>query len=441
MRVISLILLLTLGALPVRVAASADFTIRDEPSANEFVGIGAQFNGYLYCPPNTAGGGVTEKNVADLERKIVDLQPQHVRVFVEIQPDSRQGDPVVKASVIRTIALAQRAGATVNCTLWHGPYPDLNLAAQQMADMMADFIRNHHLTAIKYVTLQNEPNSTQMTMERYNALYRAFHDAMKRNGLRDQIKIVGGDLLAIKQPEWFHNLADNLADVCDGYSVHMYSDYWDEEKLIKRRTEIAALAASLPRDRQRPIYLTEFGFRGHRTDKEEPGKDDHNVIVTDTPMYALTCAWRMIDAIKNGFVALVYWDAYDAWYDREPMQYGLLGQAKDGWPIRPHYRLMWLFTHSVKPGWHIVPVEGSLDGVLVTAMRSPQGEQTFFAVNRLDQPALFRVHSNVPRRRHYYGWNLRGNGALSRDDGPDHGVVTLPPRSVIAITTTELKLP
>ena len=45
--------------------------------------------------------------------------------------------------------------------------------------MMADFIRNHHLTAVKYVTLQNEPNGFNMDMKRYNALYRGFDKALR----------------------------------------------------------------------------------------------------------------------------------------------------------------------------------------------------------------------------------------------------------------------
>src|SRR2546423_206276 len=96
--------LVCLGAVP---TFAADFTIHlDRVSADEFVGFGAQFNGWLYCKPNWGEGGVNEENVKDLERKMIELGPQHVRIFVEIQPDSRQGDPDVKASVIRTIDLA-----------------------------------------------------------------------------------------------------------------------------------------------------------------------------------------------------------------------------------------------------------------------------------------------------------------------------------------------
>ena len=40
------------------------------------------------------------------------------------------------------------------------------------------------LTAIRYITIQNEPNTTTMTMETYNRLYRALDAELKQRGLR-----------------------------------------------------------------------------------------------------------------------------------------------------------------------------------------------------------------------------------------------------------------
>ena len=425
-------------------AFAADFTVHpDQVISEDFVGFGAQFNGWLYCKPNWGEGGVNETNVKDLEAKMIELGPQHVRIFVEIQPDSRQGaEPQVKQSVIRTIELAQRCGASVNCTLWHGPYPDTDAAGKMMADMMADFIRNHHLAAVKYVTLQNEPNGFNMDMKRYNALYRAFDKALRENGLRDQIKIVGGDLLQDHQAEWFRNLGENLADVCDGYSVHMYRDIWELDPILKRVGEIRAIADQLPKDRQRPLHLTEFGFRGHRKGKEEPGRDDDGRIVTETPLYGLLCGWRLIDCLDHGFVSMLHWDAYDAWYDRFPMHYGFVGEAKDGWPKRPHYELFRMFTHAAKPGWKTVLVEGTREGgqggregVIVAAMRGPSGEWAVFAANRMKTAQTISI-AGAPVTMTLVVWNGAGDGK-ARAAGPggaSPAELTLPPMSVVALT-------
>ena len=66
-------------------ACAADFTMHpDEPIGAPLVGFGAQFNPYLYCTPNfEPDGDVTAGNVADLERKLRDLRPQHVRIFFQ----------------------------------------------------------------------------------------------------------------------------------------------------------------------------------------------------------------------------------------------------------------------------------------------------------------------------------------------------------------------
>src|SRR5689334_12891889 len=68
-----------------RAEQPARFTIHpDEFIGLPLVGFGAQFNPYLYCTPNfEPEGDVTARNVTDLERKLRDLRPQHVRIFFQ----------------------------------------------------------------------------------------------------------------------------------------------------------------------------------------------------------------------------------------------------------------------------------------------------------------------------------------------------------------------
>jgi len=179
-------------------ASAAEFVVHgDQPLMESFVGFGTHANGWAYCSPNW-GSITTAENVGDLERKFIDLAPQHVRIFVEVQKRSpQQSDPNVNESVARTVALAKRAGATVNLTLWHGPYKSLGDSAQVMVDMLVDYIRLRGLDNIKYVTLQNEPNEYNVNMRRYNGLYQRFDARLRAAGLRDQIKIIGGDLTSV----------------------------------------------------------------------------------------------------------------------------------------------------------------------------------------------------------------------------------------------------
>src|SRR5688572_33325047 len=129
-----LILLALARVAPAQQPATAPvtFTVHtDEFLGPPLVGFGAQFNPYLYATPNFAPeGDVTDRNVADLERKLLALRPQHVRIFFALEwwDGKRDGiakdDPRMKESFLRTAHLAQRCGATINLTYWHGPWPE-----------------------------------------------------------------------------------------------------------------------------------------------------------------------------------------------------------------------------------------------------------------------------------------------------------------------------
>jgi hypothetical protein len=425
-----------------RVARAADFQIHlDQPLMESFVGFGAQFNGWIYAFPNTGVGGVNEDTAKVLEKKIVTLRPQHVRIFVE--PNGyRQTEPRVLESIVRTFQLAQRAGATINATHWHGPHLPPAASAQNMVDLLEMLINQHGLTAIKYVTLQNEPNGTPagMNKQRYNALYREFDARLRAAGLRDRIKIIGGDLLRDNQQAWFRNLDENLSDVLDGYSVHMYCDYWDTKHVVERVAEIPPIVAALRPEARKPLYVMEFGFRGKRVRWEEPGRHADGRVITEMPLYGVLCGWRMMEALNRGYVALVHWDAYDGWYDREPMKYGLLGPAKEGWRERPHYHLFRMFTHTAGPGWQAVKIDGKREGALVSAMRK-DAAAVVYVLNRADKPAKISA-SGLPAGAtlHQVIWNASGAGTLNNapdvvTDGTGMVTLELPPQSIAALTT------
>jgi hypothetical protein len=443
--------LVALSLLITSLSRAADFTITKTPAGPELVGFGAEMNPYLYCAPNW--GEVNDQNIADFERKVIDLSPQHVRVFFLQQwfdgraDDISKGDPKTAESFIRTCKLAQRAGATINVTHWRGPWPE---PERQMADFAAtleELIRKRQLTAIRYVTIQNEVNYTKIPFETYNLLYRSLDAELKRRGLRDRIKIVSGDLVGENQRAWFANLGQNLADVSDGYSIHVYWDYWDTAKLVRRVSEVPPIVAALPRDQQRPLYVTEFGVRGRRTEPRiEPGTHDDGTPIANKPLQATQLAWFQMEALNRGYVATVIWTLEDAWYDRL-MPYGVIGRAKDGWPTKPSYHMLRLFTHTIKPGWRAMKVTGGGDagGCIVAAATGPREALTVLALNPTEKPATVSIalgETGIPPGRtvNVTLWNADGTGTLAR--APTTKVsaagsvrLTLNPATLTAITT------
>ena len=431
-----------------RAADVATFTVHpDDFVGPPLVGFGAQFNPYLYATPNWgAGADVTEANVVDLERKLLDLRPQHVRIFFALEWwDSRRDgiandDPRMKESFLRTARLAQRCGATINLTYWHGPWPDPQGQAARFADIVKELREEHDLRSIQFVTLQNEPNLHKFDIKKLTAIYRGFDARAREIGLRDDVQLIGGDLVQNEQQRWLADLAQHQPFL-DGYGVHMYWDYWDTAKLLRRVSEVPPIVAALPAQARRPIYVTEFGVRGKRDHPwTEPGVyEPDGRLITDVPLQGMQIAWFMMEAIDRGYVATVQWDAYTAWYDRY-MEFGLIGGAKDGWPLRPAYHVLRMFTHTTKPGWRAVRVEGKAEDVLVVATRGPDGAMTVYALNRAARPRRITVAGfPVTRTLRRFVWNGTGDGMLAESieaNGPAEAVeIDLHPAAVTSLTT------
>jgi hypothetical protein len=406
---------------------SVAFRVEAQVRGAPFVGFGAQFNQNLYAK----AGGV--RDASALPGKLASLAPEHVRIFF----DSRAlGDADLMQSFVRTVELAQQAGATVNVTWWHGPYPDLAGAMRQFAAVLDDLVNRRGLAAVRYVTIQNEVNSTRVTMAEYERLYRVLDAELRARGLRGHIELVGGDLLAENQAAWFSYLGRRMGDVLDGYSVHIYWDYREPDKLVRRLTEVRELADALPA--RKPLYVTEFGVRGLRGDGEaQPGHVAGGTPVERSPLGALQQAWFDILAARLGYVATVRWDAYFAMYDANPQYFSLIGESG---LEKPSYFLLRLLTHTVDPGWRVSTVHGGAPGAVAAAFRG-DGETTFLAANVSDCRRELRV-SGLPASRALYFivWNGDGKGHLAahprpKTSGAGQVTITVPPRAVVALAT------
>jgi hypothetical protein len=164
-------------------------------------GYGGQFNHRIY---SKLGGdvGITPENLPDLEQKVVDLQPQFSRIFVN---DNDLKDPDRLQSFKRTVELAQRAGTAINVT-WQGGTLDVKTGSiPRLADALVDLVQNRGVTKLVWLTLQNEPNSTSLTPAAYEERYRALDPYLLP--IRAQVRYMGGDLVRDGQRAWFDYMA------------------------------------------------------------------------------------------------------------------------------------------------------------------------------------------------------------------------------------------
>jgi hypothetical protein len=325
-----------------------------------FAGYGGQFNQHVYAALSRAVG-VSDDNVADMEQKMRALHPEFSRVFFTPQAFT---DPDKMQSFIRTVQFAQSTGTDINIT-WQGG----TLQPQKFADVLLDLVRNRGITHFKWLTLQNEPNRTRMTMEAYEKQYRDLDPLIQ--SIRGQVKYMGGDLVrgpdtgAPNQDVWFQYLATHMSDILDAYSIHVFWDYWDTQKLVDRLTEVRAIVDALPEAGRKPVYVTEYGVRGQRVfngaAQVDPGVWEDGTPITQTNISAFQHAWFDVLAADLAFIGTSKWDSYYGKYDNGTQAYYVIGAPQSGWPLYPMYNLLQLFTTTVKRGWQVVTVDSVPD--------------------------------------------------------------------------------
>jgi hypothetical protein len=452
----------------------------------DFEGFGAQMNGYLYAAQNdpTKGtGNVPPQDVQDLEAKVISLHPGLVRIFLS-PADYLPGNQNLLDSVYSTAELAQRAGADVNITWWYidqapasQPAEQQQLMQQDMqefASTLQDLIQNHGVTAIRQITIQNEVDSTKITPQLYEQYYRLLDQYLREDDLRDHIQFIGGDLVINNQKVWLDYMAQNMGDVLDGWSVHIYWSYWDAAYMISRLDGILAIYNSLPPQERKPLSITEYGVRGVKAvngqtimvpDPYRDGKlvafdpgmyldsSGNQIPMSETNVAGFQQAWFNMVSLNDGFVGLSKWDMYQAQYDFGYQDYSLIGYlfnpepGQDRWSLRPSYFMQWLMANTTGQHWKVLGYSGTSGAKLITPFAGPWGARTLFAMSTDGSAATVTVGNLRPGQQfHVFVWNGDGSGQVS-DGGwinaGSTGVVSIqtPAGGFVALTTVPLSQP
>jgi hypothetical protein len=328
-------------------------------------GYGAQFNQHIYASvtPKPAG------SLPDLEAKVKDLEPQLVRIFFhEIQ--ERNADQL--ASFYETVELAQQSGAMINITYHTATNARFNpdRFMREFAVVLETLVVTRGFTNVRWVTIQNEVNSTQVTPAQYNDLYRQLHDELVARGLRRQIGLMGGDLVengpgTAPNPNhkvWWKYMAENMSDVLDAYSVHIYWDYWNLPRMEFRLRSVREIVdGPLVAGARKPVYVTEFGVRGIENFPGKPAIDPgywaDGTPLSRTNIAAFQHLWFDIASAQLGYSGTVKWDAYWGRYTTGYREtYNLIGPADEGWPLFPAYHALKLLFQTTEVGWQVVRV-------------------------------------------------------------------------------------
>ena len=411
-------------------------------------GYGGQFNQHVYAAISRAVG-VTDENVLVMEQEVRALHPEFSRIFFN---PSAFTDPDRMQSFIRTVQLAQTSGATINIT-WQGGRLDVASGTiPKFAEVLTDLVKTRGITRLRWLTLQNEPNSTKMTPAQYEAQYRQLDPYIQT--VRGQVRYMGGDLVRDNQQAWFDYLATHMSDILDAYSIHVFWDYWDTQKLQDRLTEVRAIVDALPPAEQKPLYVAEYGVRGLRTlngvPQTDPGVWTDGTPIARTNVSAFQHAWFDALSARLGYAGTSKWDAYFGKYDNGTQAYYMIGDPVSGWPLFPMYNLMHLMTKTIKTGWKVTEVDQVAGTTsLLAAYLGPLGQQTVVGLDTAGAQLNTSSTTQVPysigglppsRKLRLIVWNQAGDGldgptAMVTTDAAGVATITVPQHAVFVLTT------
>jgi hypothetical protein len=420
-------------------------------------GYGGQFNHHVYAALSRTAG-VTDDNVVDMENKMRALHPQFSRVFFTPQAFT---DPDKMQSFVRTMQFAQSTGTDIDVT-WQGG--TLSVAAgtvPKFANVLLDLVGNKGITHLRWLTLQNEPNRTRITMQQYEAQYRELDPYIQ--SIRGQVRYMGGDLVrgpdtgAPNQDVWFQYLAAHMSDILDAYSIHVFWDYWDTQKLVDRLTEVRAIVDALPESGRKPVYVTEYGVRGQRTFNGvaagDPGVWDDGTPINQTNVSAFQQAWFDVLAANLGFLGTSKWDSYYGKYDNGTQFYYFIGAPQNGWPLYPLYNFLQLMTTTVKRGWQVVAVDSvPATSRLLAGYLGKAGQLTVVGLDtagaQLNAPSPTTVSyaiAGLPPAKtlSLLVWNQAGDGLVAAkqpvvSDAAGVATITVPQQAVFVLTSIRL---
>ena len=451
--------------------------------------IGAQFNQNLFASELVdqqgrviSGTQVPETSLIDLERKLIALKPQLVRVF--FSPHQDTSSPSTRDSFVKTVTLAQETGATINITVQSvaAYIADPAGGMHELAELLDELVHEQGITQLLWLTLQNEPNTKdarQINPPRLNAMYRALDTELLTRGLRSQIRFMAGDLIKGDPPlkthldpvlppsfdaldadwsqytneaYWISWMERHMADLVDAYSIHVYWDAISDlpPHPLKFQTRLNRISKT-----SKPFYVTEFGVRGELSaDTTEPGNLPGGAAVEKSKQAAFQHAWFQITAARLNCAGTIKWDAYYATYDAGVQSYYAIGPpVGDTWACYPMYYLLWLFTNCTEPDWQAASVPGFKSGW--PAVAEFRGQPAELAIIGLDtrwatkntksrQKSSYTLPTGLPTgtQLSLLVWNRDGGGRLFQEPSVtvDRGKVTIsvPQHAVFALTTKAL---
>jgi hypothetical protein len=494
-------LLLSLAGSGLYAAERIDVTLDPrQVLERQFMGFGVQWEYEGSTPLLNSENPRWMARWAEMERRIDYMRPSILRVMHDARnyTDLQNGKCVVNydkknmTTVYKILDYAQSRQIPVLFGEWWleanirvalGGYESARWQEELFVPLLKHLKEKRKYSVIRYLNLVNEPagciglneppGSKYMDFSTWKRIMLNLDAALKKNGLRDTVKIVGpdgpGDF-----SDWIRFTAGDpeLNQVIDAYEYHIYAhpktSIWvaglddgrlEQEELGHRRRIVNALD---PKGCDKPFFMGEAGVDG-RKDQADNQPDRYHF------EYGLRMADYAVQSMRAGQAGLIAWDMDDAMHQWG--SYGSLGlkgwgfwnslAGADGYPdsdfdLRPWY-YAWSLVCRYFPkdsqtfDAHIL-IDTSVRTLRVAACKLPNGKGYSVAlVNRSEKPfevklnACYNMAAGAMKEFHYAEGAFKG----SADKEPRPAVVhqkvdlnasfllTCPAKTFVVLTSME----
>lgn len=411
--------------------STARLEIASKPlSSRPFRGIGAEMDAYIFDATNR-DCGVAEQDHELIERRVKALRPAVSRLFVEVAWFNPSLDGTALdwtgegfRNLVRQLRLLGQIGAEANLVLF-SPFPkkgqDAEPAVRAMAAAVERLVRAEGCSAVRWLTLWNEPDSLfwhdsplyrrifgadaaekKAPWSEYVRLNRLAHELLAEKGLAKQVRMMVADTVwgAPMRRERLALSLEAFYDLDVAYGYHNYNPenlrFYEgnpDYAYAGMAQEAAEFRALLGPDRE--LVLWEFntageaGFSSHYAGVGPGGEDRVSSLAG-----AADVADKVVAVLGNGIDGCCLWCLHDVIYMGNvkigPMPYGLWRYKHQQWLPRPLYHYYSALMGAFRPGAVLHAVGGCPPGVRGVAARAAGG-WTLALVNTGAAPAAVEV--------------------------------------------------
>lgn len=420
---------------------------RQPLSSRPFRGLGVEADAYIFDDVNREAG-VTDEDLALIERRVRALRPAVARLFVEVPwfnpaldgTTLRWGAPAY-GHLVRQLRLLAELGTAVNLVLFQpttATPAQFSGAIRAMVAMLERLRTVEGVSCVRWLTLWNEPDSLflhdsplsrrvfgeKRLAERppwseYVRLNREACGLLHGHGLSDTTRLVVADTVwgAPIRRERLQLACEAFGDLDVDFSYHNYNP--EDQAFYAGNPDFAypGMSAEARTFREllgpyRELMLWEFntaglaGFGSHFPGAGPAGVDQIGSIAG-----AVDVAAKVLQGAAAGLDGFCLWCLHDMFFCHSTkaglMNFGLWRWKQQGWLPRPVYHYYAALMQAFRPGMRLYGVRGAGSG-LVTLAGERAGECVLAVLNPGERPARVTLPPRaapcrIDRRRVYPG--------------------------------------